>query len=105
MTRRGAVVARWAHNPKVSGSNPLAATNHPFSDDVQRRGISLSLFCEELPKVLFGLRQKVACEAYVFGVSIIYDGDCVTVGADHFCPWVAQEHRRMRCNEELCTTR
>jgi hypothetical protein len=25
--RRGAVVARRAHNPKVSGSNPLAATN------------------------------------------------------------------------------
>jgi hypothetical protein len=25
--RRGAVAARWAHNPKVSGSNPLAATN------------------------------------------------------------------------------
>ena len=28
VTRRGAVAARRAHNPKVSGSNPLAATNH-----------------------------------------------------------------------------
>ena len=27
VTRRGAVAARRAHNPKVSGSNPLAATN------------------------------------------------------------------------------
>ena len=27
-TRGGAVVARRAHNPKVSGSNPLPATNH-----------------------------------------------------------------------------
>ena len=24
--RGGAVVARWAHNPKVRGSNPLSAT-------------------------------------------------------------------------------
>ena len=37
--RDGAVVARWAHNPKVRGSSPLPATNqdvslsvtHPFS--------------------------------------------------------------------------
>ena len=26
-TRGGAVVARWAHNPKVVGSNPAPATN------------------------------------------------------------------------------
>jgi hypothetical protein len=26
-TRRGAVAARRAHNPKVTGSNPVAATN------------------------------------------------------------------------------
>ena len=26
-TRRGAVAARRAHNPKVAGSNPVAATN------------------------------------------------------------------------------
>ena len=25
--RGGAVVARWAHNPKVIGSNPVPATN------------------------------------------------------------------------------
>ena len=28
--RGGAVVARRAHNPKVSGSNPLPATEGPF---------------------------------------------------------------------------
>ena len=27
-TRSGAVAARWAHNPKVAGSNPVSATNH-----------------------------------------------------------------------------
>gem|GEM_PF-4142434 len=26
-SRSGAVVARWAHNPKVVGSNPSSATN------------------------------------------------------------------------------
>ena len=30
MTRGGAVVARWAHNPKVVGSNPAPATNKPL---------------------------------------------------------------------------
>ena len=28
--RGGAVVARWAHNPKVVGSNPAPATNAGF---------------------------------------------------------------------------
>ena len=27
-SRNGAVVARWAHNPEVVGSNPASATNH-----------------------------------------------------------------------------
>jgi hypothetical protein len=27
--RGGAVAARWAHNPKVAGSNPAPATNQP----------------------------------------------------------------------------
>ena len=40
--RRGAVAARWAHNPKVSGSNPLAATNFPFSEEILRRGFLYS---------------------------------------------------------------
>ncbi len=92
MTRRGAVAARWAHNPKVSGSNPLAATNNPFSDDMQRRGFLL-LFSKELAKVLFGLRQEVTGEADVLGVSIINDAECVAVGTDHFGTWVTQEHR------------
>ena len=26
-SRSGAVVARWAHNPKVTGSSPVSATN------------------------------------------------------------------------------
>ena len=34
ISRGGAVVARWAHNPKVIGSNPVSATekrkNHNF---------------------------------------------------------------------------
>ena len=29
--RGGAVVARWAHNPKVVGSNPAPATSSDFS--------------------------------------------------------------------------
>ena len=92
LTRRGAVAARWAHNPKVSGSNPLAATNTPFSDDMQRRGFSVLFVCKELPKVLFGFRQEVACEADVLGVTIINDGKCVAIGADHFGPRITQEH-------------
>ena len=91
MTRRGAVAARWAHNPKVSGSNPLAATNNPFSEEIQRRGFSL-FFSKELPKVLFGLRQEVTCEADVLSVTIINDAECVAVGTDHFGRWVTQEH-------------
>ena len=27
LARGGAVEARWAHNPKVAGSNPAPATN------------------------------------------------------------------------------
>ena len=27
ISRSGAVVARWAHNPKVIGSSPVSATN------------------------------------------------------------------------------
>ena len=92
MTRRGAVAARWAHNPKVSGSNPLAATNTPFSDDMQRRGFSVLFVSKELPKVLFGLRQEVTCEADVLSVTIINDAECVAVGTDHFGRWVTQEH-------------
>ena len=33
-TRRGAVAARRAHNPKVTGSNPVAATNACVSSAV-----------------------------------------------------------------------
>ena len=29
ISRSGAVVARWAHNPEVSGSIPLSATKQP----------------------------------------------------------------------------
>ena len=28
--RGGAVAARWAHNPKVTGSSPVPATNIPY---------------------------------------------------------------------------
>ena len=36
ISRSGAVVARWAHNPKVAGSSPAPATKkegHRFYDD------------------------------------------------------------------------
>ena len=38
--RGGAVVARWAHNPKVAGSNPASATKKkPWR--LKRRGFLL----------------------------------------------------------------
>src|SRR5271155_2191325 len=37
-------VARWAHNPKVVGSNPTPATNQPIEDRRLRRSRLPSLF-------------------------------------------------------------
>jgi hypothetical protein len=45
--RGGAVVARWAHNPKVGGSNPPSATKK-------------KPFCESRRALLFSDRQKLA---------------------------------------------
>ena len=42
-SRDGAVVARWAHNPKVAGSSPAPATN-------SRLSLVDNLFCfSEIP--------------------------------------------------------
>ena len=44
MTRGGAVAARWAHNPKVAGSNPAPATPTSQPPDVPDvRGLFASL--------------------------------------------------------------
>ena len=62
VTRGGAVAARWAHNPKVGGSNPSPATNPPVGrcadglgqylknvqdpcDEFRRRGLFVSCHC------------------------------------------------------------
>ena len=34
ISRGGAEVARWAHNPKVIGSNPIPATTKPWHESV-----------------------------------------------------------------------
>ena len=41
MPRGGAAAARWAHNPKVAGSNPAPATTRP--DPTQGSGLCLSV--------------------------------------------------------------
>jgi hypothetical protein len=45
--RGGAVVARWAHNPKVGGSNPPSATKK-------------KPWCECTRALLFAVSQKLA---------------------------------------------
>src|SRR5450755_569068 len=48
------LVARWAHNPKVGGSNPPPATNflRDLRAPVIRRFLLLSVFCPCLLKLL-----------------------------------------------------
>ena len=53
--RGGAVAARWAHNPKVVGSNPAPATKQDFSDIFSGK----SFFCFPVPFVISLVHLKI----------------------------------------------
>ncbi len=58
--RGGAVAARWAHNPKVTGSSPVPATKEDSSSDLV--GSPSFLFCFSFVNECFTVTRVVAFE-------------------------------------------
>src|SRR5450759_844332 len=62
--RWSSLVARWAHNPKVVGSNPTRATNIPAACAGSHRPLDVGVLLAGSGKVSANPRQSHAMLAY-----------------------------------------